>query len=544
MVLSGLVLLVWQVFFAPKPGELVPATTPERRVEKVEVTPEPRPDQPPVVDRQPDERETPPSARQIAVRTDTLVTPHFKVELTNRDAAVQSVHIIDPEQYSRRGDLLNAFPEDSPYRPFSIAFLDSTVLSVPQGTVFELIDTESVRSGNGYSRITYRYQDPRNRYDIDKIFSIDAEQPFVINMDVRINNRHVDTLGARLAVDVFGTPDPSVERNFLDFRPDELEGVCRLLDDTERYLFQKVEDKTQLFTAQTIWGAIDTRYFLLANVPADRAARCEISRVDSMYMRTRVTSESFTVAPSMTLTQSHLLYMGPKDYGVLSDIGHRLEESVDYGLLTVLARPLRWLLVLFNGWVGNWGLAIILLTLLIKIVTWPITDKAYVNAERMKLIQPKLQEVKKKYENDQQRMTEETMKLFKEHNVSALGCLPMLIQMPVLYGLFVMIYNSVELYQAHFALWYVDLSAPDPYFVLPILMGAIMVIQQRMTTIDTGNAQMAMMMKIMPIVFTAFMLFLPSGLVLYYFVNLVLGLGQQVWIKRKFARAAQAGAAI
>jgi YidC/Oxa1 family membrane protein insertase len=110
----------------------------------------------------------------------------------------------------------------------------------------------------------------------------------------------------------------------------------------------------------------------------------------------------------------------------------------------------------------------------------------------------------------------------------------MVLQIPILYGLFVMIYNSVELYHANFFLWYTDLSAPDPYFVLPILMGAVMVIQQRMTTIETPNPQMAMMMKIMPVMFTAFMLFLPSGLVLYYFVNLILGLGQQFWIKRKF----------
>jgi YidC/Oxa1 family membrane protein insertase len=181
-----------------------------------------------------------------------------------------------------------------------------------------------------------------------------------------------------------------------------------------------------------------------------------------------------------------------------------------------------------------------LLTLLIKILTWPITDKAYSSAERMKKIQPKLQELKEKYANDQQRMTEETMKVFKENNVSPLGCLPMLIQIPILYALFVMIYNSVELYRANFALWYTDLSAPDPYFVLPILMGAVMVVQQRMTTIETPNPQMAMMMKIMPIMFTAFMLFLPAGLVLYYFVNLILGLAQQFWIKRKFRLAEEA----
>ena len=188
-----------------------------------------------------------------------------------------------------------------------------------------------------------------------------------------------------------------------------------------------------------------------------------------------------------------------------------------------------------------------MLTLLIKIVTWPFTEKSYANAERMKEIQPKLDELRTKHENDQQRLAEETMKLFQENSFNPLGgCFPMLLQMPILYGLYVMIINSVELYHAEFFLWYTDLSARDPYFVLPIFMGALMFAQQQFMTPQSTNPQQAQtqaMMKFMPIMFTAFMLFLPSGLVLYYSLNLVLGILQQYLIRRKFARRREKAAA-
>lgn len=541
MVLSGIVLLFWQLFLAPPPPEITPDQAQQASIEQPAGENSQAQQQPansPVT-----EPAAPAPPPQPVVkheeRHDVLLTPNFRVELTNKNAAVRAVSIIEPTQYAERGDLLDAFPENVQHHPFSIELLDSPVLNIPANTVYEFVEDQSTRLSDGqegYSKITYRYRDPANRFHVDKIFSVNVEKPFMVELAVQIVNHHTDPMGARIALDVYGMPQPDLKTNFLDFRPDELQGVCRFDKDTERLLFQKATSDSVISTGQIFWGGTDTRYFLLAGVPLEPAQRCEISRVDNDFMRTRVVGNAFTVAQNTSSTSNFLLYMGPKDYDVLKNSGHRLEDSVDFGLLTMLARPLRWLLVMFNSFLGNWGVAIIFLTLLIKLLTWPITNKAYVNTERMKLIQPKLKELNEKYENDPQRKTEETMKLFKENKVNPLGCLPMLIQMPVLYGLFVMIYNSVELYHAKFFLWYTDLSAPDPYFVLPILMGAVMVLQQRMTPMDPGNKQMATMMKIMPIVFTAFMLFLPSGLVLYYFVNLVLGVGQQYMIKRKFGQ--------
>ncbi|MFU8803978.1 MAG: membrane protein insertase YidC, partial [Bradymonadaceae bacterium] len=527
----------------PPPDELVPAEEVVDVRDELPVAPPVAVDEPPPVET-PEPTPAVPAPRDIELRTDVMVSDNFRLEWSNRGAALTSVLITDPVQYEVRGDLLDAFPEDSPYRPYALSFVDEN-LGVPENAVYEVIEEESVRGReDAYTQLTYRFEDPQGRFTLDKVISVHPERAFVLEMDVKITNHLRDArLADTLAVNIYGYPDPDQESNWLDFRPDELEGVCRTLEDTERRVMQKINGPRTYDEAAILWGAVDTRYFLLGNVPLEQGQSCILEVLDEELLRTRIVGKGFSVSPDQTFTSEHLLYIGPKDYGFLGAAGHRLEEAVDYGFLTVLARPLRWLLVLFFGWLGNYGLAIILLTLLIKLLTWPITDKAYSSAERMKKIQPRLKELKEKYAKDQQRMTEETMKLFKENNVSPLGCLPMLIQIPILYALFVMIYNSVELYQANFMLWYTDLSAPDPYFVLPILMGAVMVVQQRMTTVETPNPQMAMMLKIMPVMFTAFMLFLPSGLVLYYFVNLILGLGQQFWIKRKFRLADEAAAA-
>ncbi|TXD34426.1 membrane protein insertase YidC [Lujinxingia vulgaris] len=546
MSLITVVFIVWQAVMGPGPDELAPeggeavteqaagpggedAAAPAEsegdESEAARAMPAAEPDDAPV------------EAPVIEERSDVLASDKVSVTLNNQGAVATDIQVTSPDQYAGEGgDLLRSFEENAPAYPFTTRFRAENVQVAPDAG-YELIEDLSELNADGktFKKITYRYTDPRGRFSVDKIYAINGEQPYVVDFDVVVHNRLEDVrLVDTLLVDVIGKDDPNRKSNFLDFRPDQLEAVCRNSDDMERTLFEQLEETTTFSQYPVIWAGADTRYFLMAAIPEKGAKSCVFERLEGDYLRTNLTYEGFSIAPNERYTESHLLYLGPKDFGVLKDVGYKIEEAVDYGLLTVLARPLRALLVFFFGFTGNWGIAIILLTLLIKLLSWPLTQKAYVSAERMKQIQPIIKEIREKYENDQQRMTEETMKVFKEHNVSPLGCLPMLLQMPILYGLFVMIYNSVELYQADF-LWYTDLSAPDPIFLLPIIMGAVMVLQQRLTMVDQSNPQMAMMMKIMPIMFTAFMLFLPSGLVLYYLLNLVLGLLQQYMIKRQFA---------
>ncbi len=544
MVLSGAILIVWQMFFAPPPP--MPPTDGEQ-VEQAGQTnagtagiaagtngaaPTAGGD-----------TKTPPVAapKVVAPRDDAMSTNELDVQLSNKGARVTGFEIRSPEQYQKAGDLFGVIPEDSTHFPFAVSF-DQGTITVPADAVYEVVSPKA--AGEKTDRVVYRWTDPAKRFQVEKTFEAVDNEPNTLKLLVSVTNLTDQPAIGRPHLEITGYADPNTEKSFLDFRPDELEGVCRIEGDTERALHSSLKgEPAETFGSKeqpVVWAGVDTRYFLWAAIPeTSKPESCVLKVVSNDYMSADMIWAPVTIAPKSTYTMSNQIYLGQKDLDLFGTIGHELNESVDYGLFTILARPLRWLLNLFHTWLGNWGFAIILLTLLIKIVTWPVLGKTYENSEKMKELQPQLDALRTKYENDQQRLGEETMKLFSENKFNPLGgCLPMLLQMPILYGLFVMINNSVELYQAEFAFWYTDLSAPDPYFVLPLFMGAVMFLQQKWMTPESSNAanqQMQTVMKIMPIMFTAFMLFLPSGLVLYYSLNLVLGVFQQFLIRRKYA---------
>ena len=562
MILSGLVIFIWQIFFLPPPEEYVDDIDDDAVEQVAQEDDQADQEASASVDDAPDDvdpseaqaleapSEAQAEAPTIEARRDLIRSGEMVVELSNRGAVVVDTRVTSPEQYARpESQLMRSFEEDAPDLPFSMNFEDGNI-DVDPDQLFELVEQESVRAADGktFKKIVYRHVHPAGHYSVDKIYSLDTGRRYALQLEVEVKNL-LDDDGVRLAsrpiLNIIGRDDPDKESNFFDFRPDVLEGVCHTTDGTEREVFDP-EDPPESFSEHSVmWAGAHTRYFMMAAVPADPAEACGFEPAGRDYLRTTIKPASFNISPGDSWSTSFMLYMGPKHFDILRDNGYELQEAVDYGLFTILARPLRWALVRLYDITLNWGLAIILLTFIIKTVTWPITGKAYTNAERMKQIQPVIKEIREKYENDQQRMTEETMKAFRENNVSPLGCLPLLLQMPILYGLFVMIYNSVELYHASF-LWYADLSAPDPWFILPIVMGAVMFVQQKITmsTAATTNPQMMIVMKVMPIAFTAFMLFLPAGLVLYYLLNLLMGLGQQFWIKRKFRLAEEAGESI
>lgn len=230
------------------------------------------------------------------------------------------------------------------------------------------------------------------------------------------------------------------------------------------------------------------------------------------------------------------LYVGPKDINLLKKAEVGLEDSIDFWIVGILSKPmlqvLKWCYSLFP----SWTLAIILLTILVKVLLLPLTQKSFGQMQRMSALKPQMDEVREKYGKDKARLNQEMMNLYKREKVNPLGgCLPMLLQMPIWIALYRTIYSSAELYQAPMGLWIQDLSAPDPFFVMPLLLGGLMFLQQKMTPTATDSQQAKMMLYIMPVMFTVFMLFLPAGLNLYILVNTLLSLVQQYYLKRKFA---------
>ena len=227
--------------------------------------------------------------------------------------------------------------------------------------------------------------------------------------------------------------------------------------------------------------------------------------------------------------QHHFIFAGPKDIGALSAAGHGLVDSLDFGWFTPLCKPLLWLMEFFYRMVPNWAIAILLLTVSVKLLLLYWTYKSYVSMREMQRLKPKMDELKERYKEDRQKLNKAMMDLYKRNKVNPLGgCLPMLIQLPIYFALYRTIYAAPSLYQADLFLWIQDLSKPDPYFVLPILLGVIMLFQQRLSS--ATMSQNKMLMFGLPVMFTIMMLFLPSGLVYYILVNSTLSIAQQSYI--------------
>ena len=278
------------------------------------------------------------------------------------------------------------------------------------------------------------------------------------------------------------------------------------------------------------WLGYTSKYFISALLAPNEAAIVRttglIERADATHLMT-----------GLQINQENRLkvYIGPKKGVLLEALGMHLENAIEYGWFGVIARPLVQMLHFFNGYVHNYGIAIIILTILIKLVFYPLSQKSYKSMGKMKEVQPKLAKIKEKYKDDKARINKEMMDLYRTHKVNPFGgCLPIVVQIPVFFALYRALMVAIELRHAPFFGWILDLSAKDPYYITPLIMGATMFLQQKMTP-TTGDAMQAKMMMFMPIIFTFMFLNFPAGLVLYWLVNNVLSIGQQYMVMRQTA---------
>ena len=308
---------------------------------------------------------------------------------------------------------------------------------------------------------------------------------------------------------------------------------------TEQEKFQKVAfsdiDKKKIKYPQHTdngWIGMLQHYFVAAWLPKDKVQReFYIKQLEGDLYSAGVILPVTTVAPGQHVKINVFLYAGPAQTS-LDKIAPGLGLTVDYGWLTILSTPLFWLLSFLQKWVHNWGVAIILLTVLIKLVFFPLSAASYRSMGKMRLVAPKLEQIKKQYGDDRERLHKAMMELYKTEKINPLGgCLPVVIQIPVFISLYWAILASVELRYAPFFGWISDLSAADPYYVLPLIMGASMLLQSKLNPTPPDPLQ-AKMMQIMPIVFSVVFFFFPAGLVLYSIVNNVLSIIQQWYITR------------
>ncbi len=288
------------------------------------------------------------------------------------------------------------------------------------------------------------------------------------------------------------------------------------------------------------WGAVMSNYFLVGVIPEADNLRGK-ARIEEGVFRVAVDKDGLEIPAGGRVDLPISYYLGPKDPKYLADAPHHLVAAIDYGWFDFIAKPLIKLLHFFYDYVGNWGVAIIALTVLIKIIFWPLSHKSYKSMEQMKKLQPLLTQLREKYKDDRQKMNEEMMQLYKTYKVNpAGGCLPMIVQIPVFFGLYQALLHSIELRHASFIrylpftdmIWLADLSAKDPFYITPLVMGATMFLQQKMTPAP-GDPTQAKIMLFMPVIFTFMFLNFPSGLVVYWLVNNVISIAQQYWMLNK-----------
>lgn len=306
----------------------------------------------------------------------------------------------------------------------------------------------------------------------------------------------------------------------------------------EKVSFDDMEGEAFRLQSDSGWIAMIQHYFLSAFIaaPGEQNLVYSISGTNKNPATYTIGMRSAEqeVLPGQQYQFSTQFFVGPKLVDRLEAIAPGLELTVDYGWLTFLSKPLYWILKFFEGITGNWGVAIILLTVLVKAGFFKLSEKAYKSMAKMRKVAPRLQTLKERFGDDRQKLNQAMMDLYKEEKINPVGgCLPMLLQMPVFIALYWALLESVELRQAPFILWIQDLSVMDPFFVLPIIMGVSMVIQQKLSPTPIADPIQAKMMMLLPLVFTVFFAFFPAGLVLYWVSNNILSIAQQYVINKR-----------
>lgn len=365
-------------------------------------------------------------------------------------------------------------------------------------------------------------------------------EQYTVEIEINIKNNSPETI-SDLWVGSFEKMSGDAGRFDLVSRPqfyvdDEMVGTFATMFSTSFLDIEDLQTPTK-FDSEPEWFGIGSRYFLTAIYPSETNEKMFRS-VSTHQLSEDVYGAIATIAnpidPGATRNIKLKAFVGPKQIDILEALGDSWTQSVEFGIFGFFSRVLLFLLKIIQAGFTNWGVSILLLTLIVKVIFFPLTQKAFMSGKKMQALQPMLKEMKEKYKDNQQLQAQETMKLFKEHDVSPLGgCLPTLIQLPVWFSLYNVMLYSVELYDSSF-LYLGDLTSQDPYGVLPILYCILMLIQQRMMPMGNLDPMQEKMMKMMPLAFGIFMFTFPSGLVLYFSMNILLTIFQQWLIRVQF----------
>lgn len=498
--------------------------------------------------------EVPPLQSQSSTVPSTAASP--VTSASGQELIHVRTDVLDVTIDPRGGDIvrvaLPAFPTtlETPDVPFLLvdprnSYVAQSGLIGPNGTdvgsrpLFSADQTSYEMGDDDQLRVTLRYRQDGGA-EVLKHF-VFKRSDYLIDLNYEINNQGSDAWQGALFVQIKrDSQEPlSASENLLGMQP-YVGGATRSESEFYRKLeFDDIEDETYRLTRTESYMAMVQHYFVSAWVPVQGADHNFSARKLSgqdVYLF-GFTSQAVNVAPGQIGELNASYYVGPKDQYRLQEIAAGLDLTVDYGFLWWLAQPMFYMLTVIQSFVGNWGIAIICLTIFIKALLYPLSASSFRSMAKLRKLQPEMVRLKERFGDDREKFSKEMMDLYKREGANPLGgCLPILLQMPVFLALYWTLMESVELRQAPFYLWIDDLSAMDPYFVLPILMGISMYLTQMMQPEPPDPVQ-AKVFKLMPIMFTFFFLWFPSGLVLYWLVNNILSIMQQYYVTRQIEKA-------
>jgi len=548
IVLSAAVFLVWQFFFVDR--EVVQKTAkkteqPPVNTEQVQPVKPYTAQQEEAVTGTTGVTETAVAKPALQAKIITVDTPLYRAKISEEGSGFTSFILKNyKENVTEDSALKEIIPQESTFETVLLGY-DGKSLAGLETAVFSAnlnADTLSVKEGS--QKIMFSWTAEQGII-VEKTYSF-SPASYMIGLDVTVKNGSDRNIQDKLYVALRGSV-PNDKRVY------GFEGPSVFINDNlEEVDIDDIADKNT-YSGSLKWVALQDRYFMTSIIP-DHAeeASMRLYVKDGNLIEAQYLNPVSDIRPGTQQTYQYSLFFGPRSMKILGEMGHDLSKALNFGFFDIIAKPCVWLMNKLYSVIPNYGIAIIILTLLIKIVLWPLGSKSYKSMSEMKKIQPLMKEIREKYKDDKKKMNEEVMGLYRTYKINPLGgCLPMVVQLPVFFALYRMLYQAIELRHAPFFLWIDDLSAPDrlghfaidhipfmepPYGipVLTIIMGASMLLQQKMSP-PMGDPTQAKMMMFMPVIFTVIFINFSSGLVLYWLVNNILSIAQQYYIQKKFA---------
>ncbi|GAB6096314.1 membrane protein insertase YidC [Desulfatiferula olefinivorans] len=537
IILSVLVFMVWNYFFMPAPQELPPAE-PQSQEEVI-----PTPDD--SITRVESLKDINTPAADQSIRLTTVRTPLYEIVLSNRGAVMNQIKLKAYKQENTPdSDLKSLIDPALTSGNYGLSFKNNSLPGLDTALFAVSVDESDIDVVSSSRSLVYTFVS-ESGVVIEKTF-VFSPDTYLIDCHITVKNASDRNFGDDLMV--------HLSNRIADKTAIAFEGPAFFLNNELNEIKIKKIDESGRFSGNVNWLAIKDRYFMLSLLPGEPAGTDILLTHDetSEIITAHLVKPTGVIAPGTQKQFRYAIYNGPKQLSILKTVGSKLDKAVNFGWFDFLAKPCLTLMdYIYLHVVGNYGIAIIILTILFKIILWPLGSKSYKSMNDMKKLQPLVAEIREKHKANKQKMNEEMMNLYRTYKVNPLsGCLPMVVQMPIFFAFYKMLYQAIELRHAPFFAWITDLSAPDrlfhfnvtiPFFepptgipVLTLLMGASMVLQQKMAP-PAGDPAQAKMMMLMPVFMTFIFMNFSSGLVLYWLVNNIVSILQQYYIMKKNA---------